>query len=591
MVLRTALLTCMVAGVVGCGFDTAAPTDALPKVYFAVGESLTDESIGNQQIFLKLSMKTADVVTVGYSMTGGSATAGQDVNNTSGEVTFAPFQDTAMLSLSIVDDGMEEGEEDVQLTLKQPKNAELGDVVKHTLYISANKLPRVRFVSDKSSANENTGVQNFAVGLDRVSPVKVEVLYTVSGTADPDDHGLVDGLVTIEANEASGALLAAITNDMVDEYDQTIEVSLIAKSGAVIAPGMGQHSHTIVDEDPPPAIAFAASASTVSETAGTVMLDVSLPIRSEKEIKIDYAVAAGGSAAANDDFMVTAGTLTIPPGTTTVQVPVTVVNDTLDENDETVVIALSNPVNATLGAKTQYTLTITDDDNPPAVEFQQDTSTAAEGTATHAVTLTLSTASGLDVKVSVSQTGGTATAADLTVPSTQITIPAGSLSTSFNVTIIDDTADDDNETAVLTLASPVNASLGGRTQHTITITDNDNAPTVRFDPTTPDQSAAEKNSGTTTYTYRVILSASSNNTITVPVTLGGSAMNNDYSIGTNDIPVKFNPGETSKDVRVIVSGDNSRESDETVTLTLGTPTNATNAGDNQVRTHTIVNDD
>ena len=68
-------------------------------------------------------------------------------------------------------------------------------------------------------------------------------------------------------------------------------------------------------------------------------------------------------------------------------------------------------------------------------------------------------------------------------------------------------------------------------------------------------------------------------------------MNNDYDIGTNDLPVVFQPGQTQKDVRVIVSPDGQNEPNETVTLTLGAATNAMNAADNQLRTHTIVNDD
>ena len=58
-----------------------------------------------------------------------------------------------------------------------------------------------------------------------------------------------------------------------------------------------------------------------------------------------------------------------------------------------------------------------------------------------------------------------------------------------------------------------------------------------------------------------------------------------------DIPVVFPPGQTQKDIRLTISADNSNEDNETVTLTLGSASNATNAADNQVRTHTIIDDD
>jgi hypothetical protein len=589
MVFRTALITCIVAGVVGCGFDTPAPTEKLPEVFFPADRSLTDESISSTQVPVKLSMKTDEMVTVTYSVTGGSAAVGSDFNSATGEVTFQPFQDTAMLTLAIVDDGIEEPEEGIEVTLKSPKNAELGELVKHTVYISANKLPRVRFVTAASSAGEKTGAQSFAVELDMVSPEPVTVRYTWTGTSEPGDHGVVDGYITVPPNQASQLLPAVIVDDPTDEDDETLDLTMIAQSGAVIAPGLGEHVHTIIDDDLPPSISFSLTASSVSENVGTAMIAVTLGLASEKQITIDYLATAGGSAAPAD-FTLAAGTLTFPPGTTQLMVPVTITSDALDEDDETVRVSLANATNATLaGGGSLHTLTIADDDNSPTLAFQAASSTVGEATPTHPVTVQLSAPSGRAVQFSVTR-GGTSTLADLTLPAGPFTIPAGMTTYTFNATIIDDTDDDNNETATLTLASLVNAGTGGQATHTITITDND-GPFVRFDPATPDQSAAERDLTDMTYTYRVILSSASTSTVTVPVTVGGSAMGNDYNIGSGDIPVTFQPGQTSKDIRVTVRADGSLESNETVTLTLGTPTNATSAGDNQARTHTILNDD
>jgi hypothetical protein len=584
---RTALMTFIVVGVVGCGFGTPAPTEELPKVYFPVDQSLTDESVGTTQIPVRLSMKTADVVTVRYAVTGGTAQVGRDVSGGDGEITFDPFQDTAMITIGIIDDGQEEAEESVVLTLKSPDKAELGDAIQHTLRISANKLPRVRFVAATSSAGEETGPQGFAIQLDTLAAQDVVVRYTWSGTAEAADHGVVDGFLTIPAGQSSQTLRAVIVNDPTDEYDETIDLNMIAQAGAVVEPGLGEHVHTIIDDDPPPAMSFQTTASSVSEGVGTAQLTVSLALASEKPITVDYA-ATGGSAGPGD-FTLAAGTLTFQPGTTSLTVPVTITNDALDEDNETVVVTLSNATNATLSASTKvHTLTITDDDDPPTIEFQQGASTVSEGTATLPITVQLSAPSGKTVQFSVSRTGGTATAADLTVPTTTFSIPPGATTATFNVAIIDDTLDEDDETAVLSLGGLVNATAGAQATHTITIADNDNPPLVRFDATTPDRSATEANQ---TFTYRVILSAPSTKQITVPVTLGGSADNKDYDIGTGDIPVVFQPGQTAKDIRVIVKDDNAKESDETITLQLGTPTNATNAGDNQLRTHTIVDND
>lgn len=590
-VLRSALLACIVVGVVGCGFEPAAPTDPLPKVAFSADVSLTDESVGMAEIRVALSSPTGAPVTVRYAVSDGTAKISTDLTTgKEGEVAFEPFQQTAKILIGIADDMIEEDEETVEITLKSAENAELGDLVKHTLRISATKLPRVRFVAPTSSAGEETGPQSFAIQLDKVTTAPVVVRYTWSGTSEVEDHGIVDGTLTIPPNQSSQSLRALIVNDLIDEDDETIDLALIGQDGAIVEPGMGEHVHTIVDDDPPPVMSFSPAASTASEAAGTATLTVSLALPSEKPITVDYAVAPGGTAGP-DDYTLAAGTLAFPPGTTQQTITVTITDDTIDEDDETLLVALTNPTNATLSAQAQvHTLTIADNDAPPTLEFQQAASTASEGTATHTVELKLSAPSGRTVQFSLSRSG-TSTTADLTLPATTFSIPPGQTTFAFDATVIDDTLDEDDETAVLTLTGLVNAAAGAQATHTITITDNDDPPAVRFDPGTADQSAAEQDTGSRTFTYRVILSATSGKQITVPVAVAGTAASNDYSLGTGDVPVVFPPGQTSKDIRVIVQGDRSREPDETVTLTLGAPTGATNAADNQLRTHTIVNDD
>lgn len=589
MVLRTALMSFLVGGVVSCGFEKPTPDASLPEVTFIAETSLTDESIENTEVHIKLSMKTGVPVTVRFAVSSGTATLDRDVRTTEGEVTFQPFQEKATIVVAVVDDGIEEEEEDVKVTLKSAENAELGDVTDHRLRISANKLPRVRFVAASSMALEAAGSQTFAVELDTLAAEDVVVRYTWTGTAETADHGVTtEGILTIRANLLSQPIPAPITNDATDEDNETIDLSLIAQAGAVVAPGRGGHIHTIEDDDPPPAIGFSLATSNAGEGAGTAQLAVSLAAASEKTITVAYALATGSSATA-DDYTLTPDTLTFPPGTTTVMVPVTIASDALDEDDETVRVALSNAVNADLTGIREHTLTITDDDATPTLSFQQAASTAAEATATHTVMVVLSAPSGRTVSYSLARSG-TSTTADLTLPATPISIPPGTIASSFNVTVINDTIDDDNETAILTLSGLVNATAGTPASHTITIADDD-LPTVRFDPGFGDRTEDEFDATDVTYTYRVVLSAPSAVQVTVQVAVGGTAMSNDYDIGGGDIPVVFAPGQTQRDVRVIVRADNQNEANETVTLTLGAATNATNAGDNQLRTHTIRNED
>jgi hypothetical protein len=367
MVRRVVLLTSFAACVAGCGFSSldATPDVELPEVYFAIDQSITDESIGTAEILLQLSEPSSETVTVGFSITGGSAAVGSDLRVTEGKVTFPPNTDHAMLRLAIVDDGVEELEEDAMIVLDAPEHAVLGEVSRHDLRISATKLPRVRFAAKTSAAGEEAGPQRFAIELDRPSAADVVVGYRWTGTAEDADHGVIDGVLTIPPGRVSVLLDAPITNDPTDEDDETLDIVLLAKAGAVVAPGEGEHIHTILDDDLPPTIGFASTASTIGEAGGTVTLDVSLSLVSEKPITVGYASGAGATAGV-DDFTLAPGTLTFPPGTRTLQVQVTIIDDMLDEPDETIAIALSDATNATLPpAAATHLLTITDDDEPP----------------------------------------------------------------------------------------------------------------------------------------------------------------------------------------------------------------------------------
>src|SRR5262249_32317332 len=64
-------------------------------------------------------------------------------------------------------------------------------------------------------------------------------------------------------------------------------------------------------------------------------------------VTVDYATG-GGTATPGDDYDAASGTLTFAPGELTKTVTVAVRGDTTNEADETFLVTLSNPVNATV---------------------------------------------------------------------------------------------------------------------------------------------------------------------------------------------------------------------------------------------------
>ncbi len=117
------------------------------------------------------------------------------------------------------------------------------------------------------------------------------------------------------------------------------------------------------DGQPALTVGFSQRDYTVEE-GGEAMLTVALSAASQTEVTVDLAVT-GGTAAAGDDYTAPATTtLTFPPGVAEQTLAIATIDDADEEADETVIVTLSNPNGADLGARSEATLTIADNDAP-----------------------------------------------------------------------------------------------------------------------------------------------------------------------------------------------------------------------------------
>jgi ELWxxDGT repeat protein len=96
--------------------------------------------------------------------------------------------------------------------------------------------------------------------------------------------------------------------------------------------------------------------------AGSTIVEftVRLSAPSTQVVTVSYATE-DRTATAGIDYVAATGTLTFPPGTTVLEVPVTILGDTIGEGNETFVLALSAPANATI-TDAQATASILDDE-------------------------------------------------------------------------------------------------------------------------------------------------------------------------------------------------------------------------------------
>ena len=181
--------------------------------------------------------------------------------------------------------------------------------------------------------------------------------------------------------------------------------------------------------------------------------------------------------------------MTFADGAVSQSFTVPVIDDSVYEGDESLLVSLSNPGGgASLGTPSSATLTITDNDPvPPAgtLKFTQAAYTVSESGPALAVAVTRAGGSFGAVTVDYSTTDGSAAAGnDYTATSGTLTFVDGDVSETFNVPVIDDTNYEGDETFMLYLANATGgASLGTPSSASVTITDNDPVPpagTLKF---------------------------------------------------------------------------------------------------------------
>lgn len=249
----------------------------------------------------------------------------------------------------------------------------------------------------------------------------------------------------------------------------TAYVSLddVANDGAV-----GEHDNVHADLESalgavggvPPAPTVSVGAVRAAEGAAGTKRVVSVPVTlsraAEGPVTVPWSVVSG-TAVAGKDFTAASGTLTLPAGTLSASVPVTVLGDVIDEVDEYATVKLGTPTGATL-ATASNRLTIADDDPAPTVgikaaavyEGRSGTKTSLK------FTVTLSNPSSRSVTVYARTYDGTARAgSDYYARSAKLTFAPGARSVVFAVTVIGDNRRELSESLKVVLSSPANAKL------------------------------------------------------------------------------------------------------------------------------------
>ena len=563
--------------------------DTVPVI--SIGDAEVEEGNGAvSQLFfpVRLSGPSAQVVTVSFATSNGTAEAGSDYVPNSDPLSFQPGETNAAIRVTVFSDFIDEPDETLTVQLSVPVQALLDDENSQgTGTIRDDDPSPVLTVEDVAVIEGNTGSfkvaasANLSAPSDRIVTVDYE---TADGTAHAEsDYAVTVGSLTFERGQTSQSINVLVNSDTVHEGNETFSINLSSPVNAELANAAA--TVTIVNDDPAPLISI--NDLEISEgDAGPTEVPFTLSLSSPSAEPVTARVrTVAGTATATTDFLPVDEVVTFEPGTTSQTIIVTTAGDTLSEPDETFAIQLGELRNAT-ASKDRAEAVILDNDPLPFLTIED--FSVPEGNAglvEGAFTARLSTPSGRRIAVAYASTNGTATVGtDYIGRNGVVEFNPGETSKTVPVFVFGDTLHESIETFFIDFINETNAVLD-RARIQVAIQDDDPTPTISIG----DAEVIEGNSGPFTLVVPVSLSAPAGDIVSVNFSLtdGTATGGSDYESDSGT--VAFQSGETLAQIPVSINGDTRVEPDETFTILLSPPVNAASGKDRG--TVRIINDD
>jgi hypothetical protein len=553
--------------------------DASPKLAFSAAVLNASEGATSVTLTVNRTGPATDAVSVDYTTVDGTATAGADYTLTAGTLSFPAQVKSKNIVVPLKPDTIVEGPEEFTVRLSNPSNALLGPITTSTVKIADNDLGGVfKFGAAAYTGNEPlTGTLPAKVTVTVVrtggvaSGVTVNYAATNGTAVSGQDFNPLSGTLTFGAGVTSQKLVVELVPDDLFEGYETFNLALDTPTGGASLGPQANATVTIVDSEP--VVQFTAAAFKVAEGTAKAVISLKRTGTLPGPISVHVGVM-GGTATPGDDFVPPAELLTMPSGAASKTFTIDIVNDTILEPDETVVLALSDPAGATLGPQSSTTLTIVD--NEPVVQFSAATYTVGEAGPRATITLKRTGSIVGLATVNLAVTGGTATpGVDFVPPVGAVTFTSGMASKTFTVDIVNDHEGEANETVELAITGATGAFVGPQSTAVLTITDNE--PTIQWSaasylPSEPPNTSVTPVTLTVTVKRGGLLTFPS--TVDYAIADGTATAGTDYHVDAMTGTLSFAAGQAAQTLTIQVLPDTLHEGDETILLSLTNPTGA-----------------
>lgn len=546
------------------GRSTIIDDDLPPEIFVTVNPTVNEGATATFNV--AIAEASTFPVTIDLGLGGAATGGGQDYTDPASLQVMIPAGMTSTtFDVVTLIDGIHESPESLVVAAVGATNASVtANSQAATSIISFDPEPTVNLSAANATVTENFGRVDFVATLSIASGSDVTVnlapLFTAGDAVVLDDYSLSDTQIVIPAGSTTGSITLLARRDGLDEFDENVTLEITSANNGIV--GTSNASTTIVDADIEPTVALSTSTTSVAEDGGTVTFFATLNAVSGKNVTVNLQLS--GEAINGTDY--TAGPLSfvIPAGSLSGQVDITIIDDAIDEFSELVVISFVSVDNAVENIVQQSTTLIRDNDATPTLTTALDVATLVEsGLLTSTFTVRLSEPSGKDVTVDVTVPGtATGGGVDYTGGTTQLMIPAGSITASTSFTVVDDNLHEFDETIAVTATNIINATPAGPQSQTITITDDDAPPVVSL---SIDNPTIAENGGAAVIT--ATLSEISGREYVVFLGRSGSATaGSDYTPLVNSVTIPA--GSLTGTVTLAAVSDALDEFDEVVDITM-----------------------
>jgi hypothetical protein len=563
----------------GGGVLGARKTSPVTVVDDEIGLSLESSQFAVKEsapaaiITVRRTGPSAPAVGVSFVASNGTATSGLDFGPASGTLTLGSGVMSQSFPVPIIKDALVEGSEAVMLSLFAPTGGALvGPNGTGVLNIADDDPPTLlKFGSPTYKVIESAPVATFTVM--RLGPTTgaVGVSYATSdGTATTTgpDYGATSGTLSFGPGVKALSFSVPISNDLFDESNESFFVTLSSPTGGAFLGSPSVSEVSLLDNDAGGTLQLNLTALKVNETGGSATATVMRSAGAADGVSVDYATS-NGSATAGSDYTTISGTLDFAAGELSKSVVVPILDDGNGEGNETLDLTLSAPTGgAVLGPRGKMTITITDDES------------AAGGTLQLGMAAYKTTETAGSLLVSVLRTGGATSpvsvnyaaidgtalvGSDFTATSGTLNFGVNERTKTFPIPILNDTNAEGTESFQIALSNPTGgAILGPRTTAPVSIGDNEGA--LQF--SLAKYTAGEMGKATIVVSRTVASPATVG--VSYTATAGSAGAGSDFTAVSGTL--SFGPGVVSRNFTVPILADTRDEGNETVNLTLSSPT-------------------